>query len=858
MMASNQRTSVLFLANSEHGQTNIILAITHELLVRGDVDVHIGSFPALERRIDKLLADNASAYDGSFRSRIHFHPIRGPSNTDVFIRTGKRGAFHPPGYHGAVLGFQSLCEDIWGWTEDEYVDIYNCCVEIIKTVQPSVIAADFFFLQGRDAAYNTGYTAILINTTSLTHIVLGLQPQSAALWKYPLPGTGFPYPLPWHLVPLNALAVIKTAKMYHGSGRRREIREWRIRHKIHGRFPFADAWRPDRFHLSPALKELDWPMEVPDNILPCGPILLPTAAVHKQDSELASWLRKAPTVLVNLGTLYAPDPKVAESIATGLKLFLDAWKGEEIQILWKLPKHPHDEDDVYSRSIQPLRQETEADRVRIHPWFSVEPMAMLQTGQIICSVHHGGANSWYEAIQNGVPHVVLPAWQDCYENAARAEWLGIGVYGNKTQAPNINGRELSNALLKVMSDCSYKEKALDLAKLCQKKEGRVAGAEKIVELARNPDLMAMDIPDVKIDDTQCQLSEIRNRSGMVLQSVQLSQPAGKPTAKPFLNDLAEAALMTALCNTWFILPLLGYSLLLIPRLRFLVLIYIIYIKYFSKAHQAGTLPLRNDKFRRSWIWKILISYFPLRLYRSASLSPRRKYIFGYHPHGVAIRGAVGAFAADVAGFSQLFPGITNTLLMKDSVFSQPLLREYLLSAGLSGVSRTSCIRHLTRGGHDGRGMGRAITITVGGSREYNVARPGTMGVVIKIRKGFIRVAVETGADIVPVVAFGENDIFDRVDVESKSVLRFAARLWEWCVGHKVAFSIGRFNIFCPYRKPLNVVVGNPIPVTQQRWDPDEKYINQLHQQYMRELERLWESWKDTFGTDKSVKFELVE
>ena len=482
--------------------------------------------------------------------------------------------------------------------------------------------------------------------------------------------------------------------------------------------------------------------------------------------------------------------------------------------------------------------------------------------------------------RNGVPHVVLPAWQDCYENAARAEWLGIGVYGNKTRAPNINDRELSNALLKVMSNCSYKEKALDLAKLCQKKEGRVAGAEKIVELAHNPDLMAMHIPDVKIDDPQCQLSEVRNHSGMVLQSVQSPQPEGKPTAKyisltvspslfnpvgtnfmsdrPFINDLAEAALMTALCNTWFILPLLGYSLLLVARLRFLVLVYIIYIKYFAKAHEAGTLPLRNDTFRTCWIWKIFVSYFPLRLYRSAPLPPRRKYIFGYHPHGVAIRGAVGAFAADVAGFSQLFPGITNTLLMKDSVFYQPLLREYLLSAGLSGVSRKSCIRHLTRGGHDGRGMGRAITITVGGSREYNVARPGTMEIVIKIRKGFIRVAVQTGADIVPVVAFGENEIFDRVDVRSKSVLRSAARLWEWLVGHQVAFSIGRFNIFCPYRKPLNVVVGHPIPVTQQRWDPDEKYIDQLHQQYMRELEKLWDNWKDTFGTDQSVRFEVVE
>ena len=130
--------------------------------------------------------------------------------------------------------------------------------------------------------------------------------------------------------------------------------------------------------------------------------------------------------------------------------------------------------------------------------------------------------------RNGVPHVVLPAWQDCYENAARAEWLGIGVYGNKTRAPNINDRELSKAL---MSDRSYKEKALDLAKLCQKKEGRVAAAEKIVELARNPDLMAMHIPDMKIGDSQCQLSEIRNRSGMTLQSVQLPPPEVKPTAK---------------------------------------------------------------------------------------------------------------------------------------------------------------------------------------------------------------------------------------------------------------------------------------------------------------------------------------
>lgn len=177
---------VLFLVNSEHGQTNIILALIHELLVRSDIDVHLGSFPVLEGRLHKLLNDNAGAYDSSCHSRVHFHPIRGPSNTEVFIRTGKRGAFHSPGYRGALQGFQSLLEDIWGWTEDEYVDVYGSCVEIIQRVDPSVVVVDFFFLQGRDAAHNTGHTAVLQNTTALSHIVLGMQPNYAWAWKYPL------------------------------------------------------------------------------------------------------------------------------------------------------------------------------------------------------------------------------------------------------------------------------------------------------------------------------------------------------------------------------------------------------------------------------------------------------------------------------------------------------------------------------------------------------------------------------------------------------------------------------------------------------------------------------------------------
>jgi 2-acylglycerol O-acyltransferase 1 len=406
---------------------------------------------------------------------------------------------------------------------------------------------------------------------------------------------------------------------------------------------------------------------------------------------------------------------------------------------------------------------------------------------------------------------------------------------------------------------SYVKKAARLEALCRKKEGRVLGAEKIADLAMHPEKISLEVPGVSVDDLYGDFQQVQNSLGQTLETTKKNhRPEGKSASRPLWERAAETLIVALFSNSWFILPTLGYSLLLVPRLRVIAFAYILYIKFFSNVHKKASNWFRSDWFRKSWIWRTYASYFPLTLYRSAPLSPQRKYIFGYHPHGVAFRGAMGSLAADGAGFSELFPGIKNTFLMKDEAFKTPLLREYLLSVGLSGVSRQSCTKLLTSNGHDGRGMGQAITITIGGSREYNVSRPGTMEVVVKIRKGFVRVAVETGADLVPVVAFGENDLFDRINVNDSSVSAIIARVWEGVVRHKVAFATGRFNIFCPHRKPLHVVVGKPIPVKQQKQGIDEAYVHELHDKYVTELAKLWDDWKEMFEPNKSVKFEIVE
>jgi 2-acylglycerol O-acyltransferase 2 len=289
--------------------------------------------------------------------------------------------------------------------------------------------------------------------------------------------------------------------------------------------------------------------------------------------------------------------------------------------------------------------------------------------------------------------------------------------------------------------------------------------------------------------------------------------------------------------------------------------YTLYV-LFSNAGSSGTLARRSELMRRLPVWSLFASYFPARLHRTQELEPTRKYIFGYHPHGIISHGAFAAFATEALGFSQLFPGITNTLLTLDSNFRIPLYRDYALAMGLGSVSRTSCENLLSRGGANGEGMGRAVTIVVGGARESLEARPGVMRLVLRRRKGFVRIAVRAGADLVPVLAFGENDLYDQIRAETHPLLHKFQLVVKKAMGFTVPlfFARGVFNYdvgMMPFRRPLNIVVGRPIKVEQHE-TPDPAYIEELHDRYVKELKKVWEEWRREFAPNVEMGLEVVE
>ncbi|GME62758.1 Diacylglycerol acyltransferase [Neofusicoccum parvum] len=299
----------------------------------------------------------------------------------------------------------------------------------------------------------------------------------------------------------------------------------------------------------------------------------------------------------------------------------------------------------------------------------------------------------------------------------------------------------------------------------------------------------------------------------------------------------------------------------IPFLWPILFPYTIYV-LFSNAGQSGTLAHRKEWLRRLPVWSLYASYFPARLHRTQELPSTRKYIFGYHPHGIISHGAFAAFATEALGFAQLFPGITNTLLTLDSNFRIPLYRDYAMRLGLGSVSRESCENLLSKGGPNGEGMGRAITIVIGGARESLDAEPGSLRLVLARRKGFVKMAIRTGADLVPVLCFGENELYEQLNPAEHPRVHRAQLLVKKLMGFTVPLfhARGVFNYdvgMMPYRRPLNIVVGRPIHVVQNA-KPDQAYVDEVHGRYVRELQHIWDEWKDTFAKDRTGELEVVE
>lgn len=283
------------------------------------------------------------------------------------------------------------------------------------------------------------------------------------------------------------------------------------------------------------------------------------------------------------------------------------------------------------------------------------------------------------------------------------------------------------------------------------------------------------------------------------------------------------------------------------------LLYFVWYCYDRKISQQGG---RRSNWVRNWkLFKYFADYFPVTIIKTADLHPGKNYILGCHPHGIMCHSHFINLGSEGSGFSRYFPAIRSYLCVLSGQFKFPIFREYFLLSGAIEVSRSSIEWVLTK-----ESTGNAIGIIVGGASEALDSVPGRYRLNLRHRKGFVRMALEHGASLVPVFSFGENNIYTQVDNPEGSKLRNCQNFLTKVLGFSPPIFHGRgiFNYtfgLLPYRQPIFTVFGKPIDVKKVP-NPTNEQINQLHEQYIRELTELFDSYKVKCGADASAKLEI--
>ncbi|CCH41133.1 Diacylglycerol O-acyltransferase 2 [Wickerhamomyces ciferrii] len=330
--------------------------------------------------------------------------------------------------------------------------------------------------------------------------------------------------------------------------------------------------------------------------------------------------------------------------------------------------------------------------------------------------------------------------------------------------------------------------------------------------------------------------------------------------------------------------------LAIPVFWIFAIPYLIYLFTDETPSNGNATKRYSEWFRKLSIWKNFAGYYPVKIFKTHNLEPTfteveikddhywlppplsylfqikkkpykkkektgPKYIFGLHPHGVVSLSGFGAIGTDGANWSKLFPGVPVCLLTLLNQFYIPIYRDYLLALGITSAGRNNALKVLKNG--------FSLAIVVGGAQESLLARPESTEIVLQKRKGFIKLALETGnVSLVPCYAFGENELYNILEPGQDSYWR-KLQLWlKKNFGFTIPFfhARGVFNYdfgLLPFRKEVTIVTGKPIEVPFLP-SPNKKEVDHYHELYVNELKRIFEEYKSKFAENPEAKLEIVE
>jgi 1-acyl-sn-glycerol-3-phosphate acyltransferase len=255
----------------------------------------------------------------------------------------------------------------------------------------------------------------------------------------------------------------------------------------------------------------------------------------------------------------------------------------------------------------------------------------------------------------------------------------------------------------------------------------------------------------------------------------------------------------------------------------------------------------------SWMAIQVIKYFSFRLI-STELPPPihsetvngkngtapvrscRPQILVAPPHGVFPYGNLLAMIAWPSHAGHHFLG-----LAANAAITVPVFKQILVGMGVIDASRSSARRALEH-------FPNTIGISTGGVAEVFETTADDECIILKERIGLIKLAIRTGADLVPCYMFGNTKL---LSCWAGDGIPYGRRVLEK-ISRKIGFALivlyGRYGLPIPFRVPVLAVKGKAIPTFHMKCEePTNEQIAEIQERLIRDMQKLFDDHKHLYG-----------
>lgn len=206
-------------------------------------------------------------------------------------------------------------------------------------------------------------------------------------------------------------------------------------------------------------------------------------------------------------------------------------------------------------------------------------------------------------------------------------------------------------------------------------------------------------------------------------------------------------------------------------------------------------------------------------------------IYSWHPHGLY---AISPFIHCCSSITSWSPNIS--LATHSYLSSLPFINLLPIKNKIIPINEDVIVRELDRN--------ISVCLLPGGVRESFKITKNKFNLVIKDRKGIFRIAIKQNVPIVPILAFGENDLFEQIDsrwndklqIFIDSIIGIQLPLPTW-KSIKKWFTLLRK----PFDRPIESFVGEPVyPLADDTVESMRaRYIEALEGLYLKHRPNDW-------------------